>query len=320
MTPARLLQVREIFEAALAREPAGRGTFVRSACSDDEPLRDEVLRLLRAKEEAGSFLEQPVITGLAAPSSRNPVFTTGAAIAHRFQILEILGSGGMGEVYRAHDRKLRRTVALKVLASEHLSDPERRRLLLKEARAASALNHPNIATVHDLSSEGEVDFITMEYVDGQTLDKLIPSGGLAVESAVTFAIQIADALAAAHSHGVVHRDLKPGNVMITAERSIKVLDFGLAKLTAPAPEDRPSGDSNPTLAFTPSGSSGWTQSAGRRVVGTAAYMSPEQAEGKPVDRRSDIFSFVCVLFEMLAGRRPFQPTGRPARDDHGDPP
>ncbi|MCX6621929.1 MAG: serine/threonine-protein kinase, partial [Acidobacteria bacterium] len=206
-----------------------------------------------------------------------------------------LGEGGMGVVYRANDTSLHRQVALKVLAPELSSDPDGRRRLVREARAASALNHPNIVTVHEIGSDRGVDFISMEYVDGRSLAQVIPAKGLPLKRALEYAIAIADGLAQAPAGGIVHRDLKPGNVMVTGEGRVKVLDFGLAKRT----EATPVSSEATSLAGRPSTETGL-------IVGTISYMSPEQAEGKKVDARSDIFSFGSLLYEMLTGQRPFR--------------
>jgi serine/threonine protein kinase len=218
----------------------------------------------------------------------------GSAISH-YEILEKLGEGGMGVVYKARDSRLKRFAALKVLPPEKVTDPERKQRFVQEARSASALNHPNIVTVYDIGQSDGVDFIAMEYVEGSTLDELIGRKGLKLNEALRCAIQIADALAKAHAAGIVHRDLKPGNVMVTPDGWVKVLDFGLAKLT----EAAPASPEDPTLTAAPSTELG-------QIVGTAAYMSPEQAEGKKVDARSDIFSFGSVMYEMLSGRRAFR--------------
>jgi len=218
----------------------------------------------------------------------------GRTISH-YEITEKLGEGGMGVVYKARDTRLKRFVALKVLPPDKVSDPERKQRFVQEAQSASALNHPNIVTVYDIDQADGVDFIAMEYVDGKTLDELIGRKGLKLNEALRVAIQIADALAEAHAAGIVHRDLKPGNVMVTPDGRVKVLDFGLAKLT----ETAPAGPDDPTLTARQSTELGV-------VVGTAAYVSPEQAEGRKVDARSDIFSFGSMLYEMLTGRRAFR--------------
>jgi serine/threonine protein kinase/tricorn protease-like protein len=214
-----------------------------------------------------------------------------------YEMLSLLGAGGMGEVYRARDPRLGRDVAIKVLPAERMADEGRRRRFAQEARAASALNHPNIVTVHEVESVDGIDFIVMEYVPGQTLDGLIPKGGMRLGEVLRTAIQIADALAAAHSRGIVHRDLKPANVAVTREGVVKVLDFGLAKLVADEASDH--GDT-----VTAAGGSAPLSRPGM-VTGTAGYMSPEQATGQKVDARSDVFSFGAVLYEMVTGRRAF---------------
>jgi serine/threonine protein kinase len=218
----------------------------------------------------------------------------GRLIGH-FEILDKLGEGGMGVVWKARDTRLNRLVALKVLPAAMLADPKRKQGLIQEARAASALNHPNIVTIYEVSCEEGIDFITMEYVVGRTLDRVIPRHGLGISEALRYAIQIADALAGAHAVGVVHRDLKPANILINDEGTVKVVDFGLARLieaAAPAEDER-------TQAIRPT-----TEET--VIAGTAAYMSPEQAKGKKVDARSDIFAFGAVLYEMVTGHRAFQ--------------
>lgn len=209
----------------------------------------------------------------------------------QYQLLEKLGSGGMGDVYKAQDTRLNRFVAIKVLPAKMSSDPERRRRFVQEAQAASALNHPNIITIYDIVSEGDAQFMVMEFVSGATLHDSITAAGLPVPQVLQYGAQMADALAAAHAAGIVHRDLKPSNVMITKSGLVKILDFGLAKLT----DLNPSGENTDLGPLTQEGA----------ILGTVSYMSPEQAEGKPVDARSDIFSFGSVLYEMVSGRRAF---------------
>lgn len=213
-------------------------------------------------------------------------------IVSRYEVLEKLGEGGMGQVYKARDSHLERFVALKFLPADRVSDEDRRRRFIQEARTASALNHPNIVAVYDIDEAAGLYFIAMEYVPGKALDALIPRKGMRLGEALKIAIQVADALAKAHAAGVVHRDLKPGNVMVTPEGLVKVLDFGLAKLMEARLE--PQGDRSTTVT------------AEGMIVGTAGYMSPEQAEGSPADSRSDIFSFGCLLYEMLTGERAFR--------------
>jgi Tol biopolymer transport system component/predicted Ser/Thr protein kinase len=218
---------------------------------------------------------------------------TGRTIG-RFEILEKLGEGGMGVVWKARDTRLDRFVALKVLPPEKTADAERKRRFVQEAKAASALNHPNIITIYDIDECDGMDFIAMEFVAGKTLDQLIAPKGLPFNEALRYAIQMAGALAAAHATGIIHRDLKPGNIMIAASGDVKILDFGLAKLT-----ERSIGAEDATVTVQGATVAG-------AVMGTVAYMSPEQAEGRPVDARSDIFSFGCVIYEMLTGQRAFR--------------
>ena len=213
-----------------------------------------------------------------------------------YEVLSALGAGGMGEVYRARDTRLGRDVAIKVLPAERLADEHRRRRFHQEARALSSLNHPHIVTIYEVESAGDVDFIVMEFVRGNTLDQLIPSRGMPVSQLLRIAVPVAEALAAAHARGIIHRDVKPANVMVGDDGVVKVLDFGLAKLLEPDGEpgaatatDLPAGD----------------VSAFRHIAGTPAYMAPEQATGGKVDARSDVFSFGAVLYEMATGARAF---------------
>jgi len=214
----------------------------------------------------------------------------------QYQILEKLGAGGMGEVYKALDTKLNRFVVLKVLPAAMSSDPDRRRRFLQEAQAASALNHPNIITIYDIITDAGTEYMVVEYVDGKTLLELIPKEGLRPPLAIQYATQIAAALRAAHAAGIIHRDLKPANVMVTNTGLVKLLDFGLAKMVDRTPvEDTAKTATVLRAPLTVEGS----------IMGTVNYMSPEQAEGKKVDARSDIFSFGAVLYEMLTGRSAF---------------
>jgi Tol biopolymer transport system component/tRNA A-37 threonylcarbamoyl transferase component Bud32 len=222
---------------------------------------------------------------------------TGQTLLH-YRILEKIGEGGMGVVYKALDTHLDRHVAIKVLPPDKVADAERRQRFVQEAKAASALNHPNIVVVHDITEDRGTNFIVMEYVEGKTLDQLVGRKGLKLNEALGYAVQVADGLAKAHSAGIVHRDLKPTNIMITSDGRVKILDFGLAKLMEAAGDDE----------FGPTRTLGRTERPRTEegfIVGTAAYMSPEQAEGKKVDARTDIFSFGVVLYEMLTGQKAF---------------
>ena len=218
----------------------------------------------------------------------------GTTLGH-YRVLEKLGEGGMGVVYKAQDLHLDRPVALKVLPPEKVTDPDRKQRFTQEAKAASALNHPNIITVHDIARDGGVDFIAMEYIAGKTLDQLIPRKGMRLGEVLKVAVQVADALVTAHAAGIVHRDIKPSNVMVSDQGRVKVLDFGLVKLTG---RDESLASQMTTGAA--------VQTDAGRIVGTVSYMSPEQAQGRPVDERSDIFSFGTLLYEMVSGQRPFQ--------------
>ncbi len=214
----------------------------------------------------------------------------------QYEILSILGAGGMGEVYLAHDARLNRRVALKVLPADLINNREGLHRFEQEAQAASALNHPNIITIHEIGSCGETHFIAMEFINGETLRRKLQTARLEIAETLNIAAQIAAALDAAHRSGIVHRDLKPENVMLRADGFVKVLDFGLAKLTdtkgdMPVDTEIPT---RPLMRTTPGA-----------VMGTVAYMSPEQARGQEVDARTDIFSFGVVLYEMLTGRLPF---------------
>jgi Tol biopolymer transport system component/tRNA A-37 threonylcarbamoyl transferase component Bud32 len=223
----------------------------------------------------------------------------GKTVGH-FEITGELGQGGMGSVYKARDQHLDRPVALKVLLPETVNDPDRRRRFVQEAKAASALNHPNIVHIYDIYEVDGVLYIAMEYVAGKTLDHVIPRKGLPLSGALRYAAQVADALAVAHGAGIVHRDLKPSNIMVTEQGAVKLLDFGLAKLL-----ERPAAQSDATETLAEV-----ERTAEGTIIGTAAYMSPEQAEGKDLDARSDIFSFGAVLYEMITGQRAFPGTSR----------
>jgi Tol biopolymer transport system component len=285
MDPARWRRVEEIYQAAAECKPEERAAFLAAACAGDEDLRREVESLL-AQPTADGMLDRPAWEPEAARQ------VVGQRVAH-YQIQEKLGEGGMGAVYRAYDTQLRRPVALKVLPPEYASDPERRSRLLREARAASALNHPNIVGIYEVGSDHGVDFIAMEFIEGKSLGDIIPAKGLPLGKALDYAAQIAGGLAKAHAAGVIHRDLKPGNIMLTGPASghpglVKLLDFGLARRVE-------LGEGHET-----------TLTMEGAILGTPAYMSPEQAQGKPVDVRSDVFSFGSVLYQMVTGHRAFE--------------
>jgi len=222
----------------------------------------------------------------------------GKTLGH-YEILEPLGKGGMGEVYLGEDTRLGRKVAIKVLPAEFASDPERLARFEQEARAAAALNHPHIAVVHDVGSEAAEDgtithFMVQEYLEGQSLRERLDKGALPLDKALDLAIEVGEALIAAHKAGIIHRDLKPDNIFVTEEGHAKVLDFGLAKLTEMAAPTGSSASMSPTMLGTVAG----------QVMGTAGYMAPEQVNGEQVDHRADLFAFGSVLYEMVTGRRP----------------
>ena len=211
-----------------------------------------------------------------------------------YEIVTLLGVGGMGEVYRARDARLGRTVAIKILPAEFAADSDRLLRFEREARSASALNHPNIVTIYDLGQDGSTRYIAMELIEGKTLRELLNEGSLPIRKAIEIAAQVAEGLAKAHEAGIAHRDLKPENLMVTQDGFIKILDFGLAKLVAPSGE----------MSETRSPSEWQTQPGG--IAGTVQYMSPEQASGGRLDFRSDQFSFGLVLYEMVSGKRAFK--------------
>lgn len=293
MKSERWRQVDQLFQAALERAPEDRSAFIREACGDDDSLRREVEALLAADGEAGSLIETPAYA-IAAPLivEDNMPSLMGKTIGH-YQIISLVGKGGMGEVYRARDTKLDRDVALKILPEETPADGERMRRFVREAKAASALNHPNVAHIYEIGQAEALSFIAMEYVEGWTLAARINGHPLETSEIVEIGSQIADALDEAHAKGITHRDIKPANVMLTPRGQVKVLDFGLAKIARPALPALASDIS--TLAKTASGV----------VMGTVPYMSPEQALGREVDHRSDLFSLGVTLYEMATGRSPF---------------
>jgi serine/threonine protein kinase len=290
----RWQQIEKICQSALELEESQRKAFLEEACGADAELRREVESLLGFDKRGDGFIEQPALEAAARMiGQEKPESLLGQQLGS-YQIQSLLGAGGMGVVYKGRDLRLNRSVAIKVLPRDKVSDPERKRRFIQEARAASALNHPNIITIYDIGNESGIDFIVMEYVEGKTLDQLLPHKGMKLNEALKIAVQIADALAKAHSAGIIHRDLKPSNVMVRDDGLVKVLDFGLAKLT----EVSESGEeATRTLQ---------SQTEEGMIIGTLSYMSPEQAEGKKVDARTDIFSFGAVLYEMVAGQKAFQ--------------
>ncbi len=293
--PENWQRVKEVFQGALERKGADRDVYLEQQCGDEIALRSEVESLLRSYDIAGSFMESPAVAHAADDLvGAQQKLTPGQRVEH-YQIVELIGEGGMGEVYLATDTTLGRRVALKVLPTFVSKDPDRLRRFTQEARAASRLSHPNVCVVHEI---GETDdgrpFIAMEYVEGVTLRQRLKSQTVKLGDVLDIAIQIADALTAAHDAGIVHRDIKPENIVIRPEGYVKILDFGLAKLT-----ERHKGVMHATMSTLLFDSSPGT------VIGTAQYMSPEQARGVAVDERTDIWGLGVVLYEMAAGSPPF---------------
>ncbi|MGH9836804.1 MAG: serine/threonine protein kinase, partial [Blastocatellia bacterium] len=296
MTPERFQKVGGIFDQALELEPERRNAFLDEACAGDEELRREVESLLSAHEIAEGFIDQPAVeiaAGLFASQASGSI--EGKKIGN-YQALALLGKGGMGEVYLANDLKLGRKVALKILPKQFIQDPVRVKMFEREARAASALNHPNIITILDIGQFEGGHFIATEYIEGQTVRQRMKTSAVPLRESLDVAIQTAGALAAAHETGIVHRDIKPENVMVRRDGYIKVLDFGLAKLTETLATNRIDLEAvTKGTAYTLPGV----------VMGTAAYMSPEQARGEVVDGRSDVFSLGVLIYEMVVGKTPF---------------
>jgi serine/threonine-protein kinase len=297
MKPERWNKIESIFHKALEADESRRGALLDESCAGDQELRREVESLLAHHSDSTSFIEKPAFSNDVTSSGVGHVTVAvaprhdlkGVAVGH-YRILDEIGSGGMGQVFRALDTRLHRTVAIKVLPATHVADPDRKRRFLQEARVASKLNHPNIVTLHDMVSDGGADYLVMEYVAGKTLKELIRPEGLPISEAGGYAIQLAGALAVAHAAGLIHRDIKPANIMVTNDGQVKVLDFGLAKRLTPAGAD--SLDAGQTIAG--------------MLVGTVSYMSPEQTRGEALDARSDIFAFGSVLYEAVSGQQPFR--------------
>ncbi|MCA1613157.1 MAG: serine/threonine-protein kinase [Acidobacteria bacterium] len=317
MRAERWKQIDEVFDAALERGGGERASYLDEACAGDAELRREVESLLDAHDRAAAFIEAPAMElaarGLAAAAPPAGATTVGRALGP-YRVLSLVGAGGMGEVYLARDTRLGRQVALKILPPAFTRDPARVSRFEREARAASALSHPNIVTIYEVGVCEGAHFIATEYVEGRTLRRLIADGAGAWRETLEIAGQIAEALAAAHAAGIAHRNIKPENVMLRADGYVKVLDFGLAKLVEPS---APGGNGGTRAA-----SEKLLTEAGA-VMGTAAYMSPEQALGRELDQRTDIFSFGVVLYELATRMHPFKGATPAATSDailNRDPP
>ena len=301
MTPERWREIERLYHAALERSDPERAAFLTEACGHDGALRREVESLLDCHARAGDFIERPAGGGRLASAVRR---LEASSIPGRFigrvfgsyELQALIAAGGMGEVYRAVDLRLNRTVAIKTLPEHWSNDPQRIERFHREARIVSSLNHPHICTLHDIGTQDDIQYLVMEHIDGETLEKRLERGALPLARAIEYAIQIVDALDRAHRLGVIHRDLKPGNVMLT-KSGVKVLDFGLAARYTPA-------------AGVAVGETGHDGSKALTVegtmMGTLPYISPEQLEGRAADARTDIFAFGAVAYEMITGVRAFR--------------
>src|ERR1051325_6319337 len=294
MTPERWQQVKAIFNSAINYRPEEREVFISQACSGDDALRSEVESLIASHERSGRFIDEPafhVAASLLADdkSELKPGQTIGS-----YEVVSFLSRGGMGEVCVHKDKGLGRKVALKLLPSSFTKDDDRLRRFEQEARAASALNHPNIITIYEIREVGSSHVIATEFVEGETLRTRLNRSALSISAALDVTIQVADALSAAHKAGIIHRDIKPENIMLRPDGYVKVLDFGLAKLSEQA---------SPAVAA--EAPTIQVRTGSGIVIGTAGYMSPEQARGLAVDGRSDIFSLGAMMYEMITLQKPF---------------
>jgi serine/threonine protein kinase len=288
MTPERWQEVERIFQAALDRDASARSAFLDHACAGDAELRRQVESLLGAHQADDRFLESSALN-LAARNlaEETPRPVRGQRLGS-YELIDPIGAGGMGEVWRALDPGLGRHVAIKILSSQYSRDPDRLRRFEQEARAAGMLNHPNVLAIYAVGKQEDSPYLVTELLEGGTLRQRLDGGPVPEGKAIEYGDQIVQGLAAAHYKGIVHRDLKPENIFITSDDRVKILDFGLAKLAQSGPEHQAQ-----------------TQTASGMALGTPAYMSPEQVRGHPADHRSDIFALGAVLYEMLAGQRPF---------------
>ena len=281
------LRIGQLFEAALARPLEERASYLEKNCCEQPEICWEVLSLLKSAETAGSFLDNPAMAWSAQRLTLEHGYKLG-----QFEVLEVIGRGGMGDVYRARDLRLQREVALKVLPPAFACDPERVLRFEREAKAAGSLSHPNVVHIYDVGRTDGNWWIASEFVEGCSLDRVTERGAIAWRRAVEIAAQIAHGLAAAHAAGVIHRDLTPRNIMVTPEDGIKILDFGTAKL------DYAISAATGSFAAEISGTG--------LIIGSPGYMAPEQVIGRPADARSDIFALGVVLYEMLSGLRAFK--------------
>jgi serine/threonine protein kinase/tetratricopeptide (TPR) repeat protein len=296
MRPERWQKVKELFHSALALPSDKCDGFLAVACQSHDSLRREVEALIHSHEQTGSFIDSPAYkVATQMPAGKKQQLEAGQSVGS-YKIISALGAGGMGEVYLAQDTRLGRKVAIKVLPRDVITNPERVHRFEREAQAASALNQPNIITIHEIGSCGDTHFIVTEFIEGETLRRKLQQTRLEIEETLEIASQIASALDAAHRSGITHRDIKPENIMVREDGLVKILDFGLAKLTEPTESEPAENDASTRMLM---------KTTPGLVLGTLRYMSPEQARGKEVDARTDIFSFGVVLHEMLVGQSPF---------------
>ena len=289
-------KVREIFDAALRRQPEERRRFVNQACGEDKTLIAEVESLLSSLGSADSFMERPAVAEVAdVIEIETGKLKAGKCFGH-YEIVEQIGAGGMGEVYLARDKKLDRKVAVKILNEKFSQDESNLQRFVREAKSASALNHPNILVIHEIGESDRAHYIVSEFVTGKTLREIFREKTLKLSEVLDISIQIANALCMAHEAHLVHRDIKPENIMIRPDEVVKVLDFGLAKLVE---------QKNKSILGLEKSTVRQNQTAKGVILGTVNYMSPEQAKGEPVDERTDIFSLGVLIYEMIAARTPF---------------
>lgn len=309
---SKLAKIEEIYHVVLEKPPSERADFIKEICGEDEELRREVESLLEFEKESADFIETPpedLAAAIFLAQANNDL--VGKNLNH-YRILSMLGAGGMGEVYLAEDTKLDRRVALKLLPPEFAKNETRMSRFVREAKAASALNHPNIITIYEIGTNDHANFISTEFIEGETLKNRINFNPPDIQTALDIAVQIASALSAAHAAGIVHRDIKPENIMIRPDGLVKILDFGIAKLSEQKgrTEDEKSRKGSDEITLKSSSNVPFASfslfAANTGIIGTASYMSPEQAEGKKIDARTDIFSFGIVFYEMLTGRRAFR--------------